>query len=85
MRIHICHQVLHEKGHVRPGELLVGTDSHTTTHGAFGTFATGIGATEMAVVWATGKIWLKVPETIKIEIKGKFKCLIEFHHCGGQF
>jgi 3-isopropylmalate dehydratase large subunit len=67
----VCHQVLPEKGHARPGELIVGTDSHTTTHGAFGAFATGIGATEMAAVWATGKIWLKVPETILIRTEGK--------------
>lgn len=73
VNIGICHQVLPEKGHVRPGELIVGTDSHTTTHGAFGSFATGIGATEMAVVWATGELWLKVPETIKIEVRGRFK------------
>ncbi len=69
----ICHQVLPEKGHTRPGEVLVGTDSHTTTHGAFGTFATGIGATEMAGVWATGELWFKVPETIKIVVSGQFK------------
>ncbi len=69
----ICHQVLPEKGHTIPGEILVGTDSHTTTHGAFGTFATGIGATEMAGIWATGEIWFKVPSTIKIEVHGKFK------------
>ena len=72
MKVGICHQILPEKGHVRPGEVLVGTDSHTTTHGAFGAFATGIGATDMAGVWATGTIWFKVPETIKIEVKGKF-------------
>ena len=69
----ICHQVLPEKGFCRPGEVLVGTDSHTTTHGAFGTFSTGIGATEMAAVWTTGKLWLMVPETIKIDVKGSFK------------
>ncbi|MGQ9816362.1 MAG: homoaconitase large subunit [bacterium] len=68
----ICHQVLPEFGHCRPGEILVGTDSHTTTHGAFGTFATGIGATEMAGVWATGELWLKVPESFKIKVTGKF-------------
>ena len=73
MKVGICHQILPEKGHVRPGEVLVGTDSHTTTHGAFGTFATGIGATDMAGVWATGEIWLKVPETIKIEVTGTFR------------
>lgn len=69
----ICHQILAEFGHDLPGEVLVGTDSHTTTHGAFGTFATGIGATEMAGVWATGELWLRVPESIKIRVKGKFK------------
>lgn len=68
----ICHQILPEFGHCRPGEVLVGTDSHTTTHGAFGTFATGIGATEMAGVWATGELWLRVPETIKISVSGSF-------------
>jgi len=66
----ICHQILPEFGHCRPGEVLVGTDSHTTTHGAFGTFATGIGATEMAGVWATGELWLRVPESIKINVSG---------------
>uniref|UniRef100_A0A7C4XKV5 3-isopropylmalate dehydratase large subunit n=1 Tax=candidate division WOR-3 bacterium TaxID=2052148 RepID=A0A7C4XKV5_UNCW3 len=69
----ICHQILPEFGHCRPGEVLVGTDSHTTTHGAFGTFATGVGATEMAGVWATGELWLKVPETLKMVIRGSFR------------
>ena len=69
----ICHQILPEFGHCRPGEVLVGTDSHTTTHGAFGTFATGIGATEMAGVWATGELWLRVPETIQITVSGTFR------------
>ncbi|MCK4352201.1 3-isopropylmalate dehydratase large subunit [candidate division WOR-3 bacterium] len=73
MRAGICHQILPEKGYVKPGELIVGTDSHTTTYGAFGAFSTGIGATEMAGVWATGKLWLKVPPTIKIKVKGNFK------------
>lgn len=68
MNAGICHQILPEKGHVRPGELIVGTDSHTTTHGAFGAFATAIGATEMSTVWATGSLWLKVPETVRIEV-----------------
>ena len=67
----ICHQVLPEKGYVKPGMLIVGTDSHTTTYGAFGAFSTGIGATEMACIWATGKLWMKVPETIKMIINGK--------------
>lgn len=69
----ICHQVLAERGHVRPGMVVVGTDSHTTTHGAFGAFATGIGATEMAGVWAEGSLWFKVPSTIRIEVDGEFR------------
>jgi len=67
----ICHQVVIEKGHILPGQLAVGTDSHTTSYGCLGALSTGIGATEMAVVWATGKIWLRVPESIKIVIDGK--------------
>jgi 3-isopropylmalate/(R)-2-methylmalate dehydratase large subunit len=68
----ICHQVMPEKGHVLPGSVMVGADSHTCTYGALGAFATGIGSTEAAAVFATGKIWLKVPETIKINVEGKF-------------
>jgi 3-isopropylmalate/(R)-2-methylmalate dehydratase large subunit len=67
----VCHQVLPEKGHVVPGEVVVGTDSHTCTHGALGAFATGIGSTDMAMVFATGKLWFKVPQTIKFDITGK--------------
>jgi 3-isopropylmalate/(R)-2-methylmalate dehydratase large subunit len=67
----ICHQVLAENGHVRPGMVVAGTDSHTTTHGAFGCFATGIGATEMAGVWTEGTLWFKVPSTIRIEVSGR--------------
>lgn len=66
----VCHQVLPEKGHVVPGEVVVGTDSHTCTHGALGAFATGIGSTDMAMVFATGKLWFKIPETIKFDITG---------------
>ena len=69
----ICHQVLPEKGHVLPGEIILGADSHTCTYGAFGAFATGIGSTEAAAVMATGKIWLQVPESIKINVNGEFK------------
>lgn len=71
INVGICHQVLAEKGFSRPGILLVGTDSHTTTAGAFGAFATGVGATDMAAVWATGELWLRVPETIKIVVNGE--------------
>ncbi|MGD0072062.1 MAG: homoaconitase large subunit [Candidatus Bathyarchaeia archaeon] len=69
----ICHQVMPEKGHVVPGTVIVGADSHTCTHGAFGAFATGIGSTEAAAVFATGKIWLKVPEAIKVNVTGQFQ------------
>ena len=69
----ICHQVMPEKGHVLPGTVIVGADSHTCTYGAFGAFATGIGSTEAAAVLATGKIWLKVPEAIKINVSGQFQ------------
>ncbi len=69
----ICHQVMPEKGHVVPGTVIVGADSHTCTYGAFGAFATGIGSTEAAGVFATGKIWLKVPEAIKINVTGEFQ------------
>ena len=68
----ICHQVLAERGHVLPGMVVVGTDSHTTTHGAFGAFATGIGATEMAGVWTEGSLWFKVPSTLRILAGGEF-------------
>ncbi len=66
----ICHQILPEQGFALPGRLIVGSDSHTTTYGALGAFATGIGRSEMAVIMATGKIWLRVPETMKIEVTG---------------
>jgi 3-isopropylmalate/(R)-2-methylmalate dehydratase large subunit len=66
----ICHQVLPEKGHVVPGALIVGTDSHTVTYGAFGAAATGIGYSEMAYVLATGKLWFRVPETIQFKMEG---------------
>lgn len=70
----ICHQILPENGYVRPGFVVVGTDSHTTSHGALGAFAFGIGATEMASVWALGTaLNIEVPATIKVIITGKFK------------
>jgi 3-isopropylmalate/(R)-2-methylmalate dehydratase large subunit len=68
----ICHQVMPEQGHVVPGAVIVGADSHTCTYGAFGAFATGIGSTEAAAVMTTGKIWLKIPSTIKINVDGAF-------------
>lgn len=67
----ICHQVLAESGYDRPGAVIVGTDSHTTTHGAFGAFAFGIGATEMAAVWALGRVLnVEVPASIKAVVTG---------------
>jgi len=69
----VCHQVMPEAGLVWPGMVLVATDSHTTTHGAFGAFSTGIGATDMAAVLLTGEMWLRVPEIIKINIEGKIR------------
>jgi 3-isopropylmalate/(R)-2-methylmalate dehydratase large subunit len=66
----ICHQVLPEKGHAWPGAVIVGSDSHTPTHGAFGAFAAGIGRTEAAAVMATGQIWLRVPESLRIVVNG---------------
>lgn len=67
----ICHVVLPERGHLRPGMFVVGGDSHSPTGGAFGCYMFGVGATEMAGVLATGEIWLRVPETIRIEWTGR--------------
>ncbi|OQX85062.1 MAG: 3-isopropylmalate dehydratase large subunit [Candidatus Latescibacteria bacterium 4484_7] len=69
----ICHQVLPEYGHVIPGVVILGSDSHTTTHGAFGAAGIPIGRTETASVWALGETWLKVPETIKIVLNGRLQ------------
>jgi methanogen homoaconitase large subunit len=66
----VCHQVLPEKGFLKPNIMVVGADSHTCTYGAFGAFATGVGATDMAIIFATGEIWLMVPETFKIVVNG---------------
>lgn len=67
----ICHEVLPEKGFALPGRLIVGTDSHTTTYGAFGCFATGIGSTDMVAVFARGKLWFRVPESVRMTIEGR--------------
>lgn len=69
----VCHQVLPEKGHIVPGTVVVGADSHTCTYGAFGAFATGIGSTDMAAAFATGELWFKVPETLYFNITGELK------------
>ena len=67
----ICHQLMTEAGYVKPGNIVFGTDSHTTTYGCVGAFSSGIGYTEMASILGTGTMWVKVPETIKVNITGK--------------
>lgn len=68
----IAHLVLMEAGHVAPGDLIVGTDSHCTIYGSLGALGTGIGYTEVTSVWITGKLWMKVPESVKIILNGRF-------------
>jgi 3-isopropylmalate/(R)-2-methylmalate dehydratase large subunit len=73
----ICHQILPEYGYVRPGAVVVGTDSHTTSHGALGAFSFGMGATEMASVWTLGyAVNIEVPATIKVVVKGDFPPMV---------
>lgn len=67
----ICHQLVPEGGHVVPGDLVVGADSHTTTYGAINVFSTGVGATDLASALHTGKLWFKVPETIRVNLHGE--------------
>lgn len=67
----ICHQLMTEAGYVKPGNVVFGTDSHTTTYGCVGAFSSGIGYTEMASILGTGTLWIKVPETIRVNITGK--------------
>jgi len=69
----ICHQVFPEKGFALPGKLILGADSHTTSYGALGAFSAGIGRSEMASVWATDEIWLRVPETLKVVMTGRLQ------------
>jgi len=69
----VCHQIMCQEGFALPGLVMVGSDSHTCTYGAYGAFSTGIGRSEMAATWATGKIWFRVPESMKITAKGSFK------------
>lgn len=70
----ICHQLVPEKGHVQPGQLVIGSDSHTTTYGALNAFATGVGSTDMAVALHYGLLWFKVPPSVRIELKGGIPC-----------
>ena len=70
-RAGVCHALLPEQGHIRPGEVIVGGDSHTCTYGAFAAFSTGIGSTDLAASIATGELWFRVPESIKFVLNGK--------------
>ncbi|MHC4587077.1 MAG: 3-isopropylmalate dehydratase large subunit, partial [Planctomycetota bacterium] len=70
-RAGVCHALLPEQGHIRPGEVIVGGDSHTCTYGAFAAFSTGVGSTDTAAAVATGKLWFKVPASIKFVLNGK--------------
>jgi 3-isopropylmalate/(R)-2-methylmalate dehydratase large subunit len=69
----VCHQVMVDEGFAAPGRLIVGADSHTCTYGALNAFSTGVGSSEAAAVFATGKLWFKVPESVHILLKGRFK------------
>jgi 3-isopropylmalate/(R)-2-methylmalate dehydratase large subunit len=72
----VCHVALAEEGFNRPGEVLFGTDSHTSTSGAFGLFSTGIGNTDAAFILGTGKLWVRIPETMRFEFTGEFPSYI---------
>ncbi len=69
----ICHQVLVEEGIAQPGYIILGSDSHTCSYGAVGSFGSGMGSTDIAMVWATGRTWLRVPETIRVQVHGRFR------------
>ena len=66
----ICHQVMVDRRLAQPGGIVVGADSHSTTYGGLGCFATGLGSTDIGVVFATGKTWFRIPETVRIEVRG---------------
>ena len=67
----VCHCLLPEQGHVAPGDMVIGADSHTTTYGAINAFSTGVGSTDLAAAMLTGKLWFKVPSTLRLELRGK--------------
>jgi len=69
----ICHQVLVEEQIGQPGRIVIGSDSHSTSYGAVGAFGTGMGSTDIALAMGTGKVWFRVPESIKIQVKGRFR------------
>lgn len=72
----VCHQLMVEEGYVKPGSIIVGADSHTCTYGAVGAFATGIGSTDAASVFLSGKLWFRIPETIRVELYGSLPRLV---------
>ena len=69
----ICHQILVEERLAQPGRIIIGSDSHSTSYGAVGAFGTGMGSTDIALSWATGKTWMRVPETIRVQVNGRFR------------
>ncbi len=69
----ICHQVLIEEGIAQPGMIIMGADSHSTSYGAVGAFGSGMGSTDIALIWATGKTWLRVPQTLRVQCRGRFQ------------
>jgi methanogen homoaconitase large subunit len=73
----ICHQVLVEEAIAYPGSVVIGADSHSTSYGAVGAFGTGMGSTDVALIWATGKTWLRVPETIRVNFNGELSPLVD--------
>ncbi len=72
----ICHALVAERGLVSPGEIFVGADSHTCTAGALGAFATGVGSTDLAAVWALGELWFRVPETVRVVLDGTLRAYV---------
>jgi methanogen homoaconitase large subunit len=69
----ICHQVLIEEGIAQPGMIIMGADSHSTSYGSVGAFGSGMGSTDIALIWATGKTWLRVPQTLRVQCRGRFQ------------
>jgi len=72
-RAGVCHALLPEQGHIRPGEVIIGPDSHTCTYGAFAAFGTGVGSTDLAAALATGQLWFKIPASMKFVLNGSLK------------
>ncbi|GAP13160.1 homoaconitase large subunit [Longilinea arvoryzae] len=73
----ICHQVLVEEGIAAPGKIVLGSDSHSTSYGSVGAFGAGMGSTDIALTWGTGRNWLRVPETVRVQVRGRFGAFID--------